>query len=48
MYMYIRFFFYLGFLSRKFTIRKTAGEGRGYLLTSPTTLPASQTIRQPG
>ena len=27
------FFFYLGFLSRTFTIHGTAGEGGGYLLT---------------
>ena len=29
-----QFFFYLGFLSRTFTIHKTAGEGGGYLFNS--------------
>ena len=40
------FFFYLGFLSRTFTIHGTAGEGGGYLFNSSLPLPpASQTIR---
>ena len=40
------FFFYLGFLSRTFTIHKTAGEGGGYLFNSPLPLPpVSQTLR---
>ena len=44
------FFFYLGFLSRTFTIHETAGEGGGYLFNSSLPLrPASQTLRyQPG
>ena len=33
------FFFYLGFLSRTFTIHKTAGEGGGYLFNSSLPLP---------
>ena len=38
------FFFYLGFLSRIFTIHRTAGEGGGYLFNSSLPLPpASQT-----
>ena len=46
----MNFFFYLGFLSRKFTIYRTAGEGGGYLFNSSLPLPpASQTLRyQPG
>ena len=41
------FFFYLAFLSRLFTINRTAGEGGGYLLVSFLPLPtASQTPRQ--
>ena len=37
-------FFYLGFLSRKFTIHRTVGEGGGYLFNSfVTLLPASFT-----
>ena len=40
------FFFYLGFLSRTFTIHGTAGEGGGYLFNSSLPLPpASQTFR---
>ena len=40
------FFFYLGFLSRTFTIHRTAGEGGGYFFKSSLPLPpASQTIR---
>ena len=40
------FFFYLGFLSRTFTIHGTAGEGGGYLFNSSLPLPpASQTLR---
>ena len=40
------FFFYLGFLSRTFTIQETAGEGEGYLFSSCLPLPpASQTLR---
>ena len=39
------FFFYLGFLSRTFTIHRTAGEG-GYLFNFSLLLPpASQTLR---
>ena len=42
----IFFFFYLGFLSRTFTIHGTAGEGGGYLFNSSLPLPpASQTLR---
>ena len=41
-----QFFFYLGFLSRTFTIHRTAGEGGGYLFNSSVPLwPASQTLR---
>ena len=40
------FFFYLGFLSRTFTVHSTAGEGRGYLFNSSLPLsPASQELR---
>ena len=40
------FFPYLGFLSRTFTIHRTAGEGGGYLFNSSLPLPpASQTLR---
>ena len=40
------FFFYLGFLSRTFTIHRTAGEGGGYLFNSSLPLPpASRTLR---
>ena len=40
------FFFYLGFLSRTFTIHGTAGKGGGYLFNSSLPLPlASQTLR---
>ena len=44
------FLFYLGFLSRTFTIHRTAVEGGGYLFNSSLPLPpASQTLRhQPG
>ena len=44
------FFFYLSFLSRTFTIHRTAGKGGGYLFNSSLPLPpASQTLRhQPG
>ena len=39
-------FFYLGFLSRTFTIHGTAGEGGGYLFNSSLPLPpASRTLR---
>ena len=42
----INFFFYLGFLSRTFTIHGTAGEGGGYLFNSSLPHPpASQTHR---
>ena len=33
------FFFFLGFLSRTFTIHRTAGEGEGYLFNSSLLLP---------
>ena len=36
------FFFYLGFLSRTFTIHRTAGEGGGYLYNSCLPLPPLQ------
>ena len=40
------FFFYLGFLSRIFTIHGTAGEGGGYVFNSSLPLPpASQRLR---
>ena len=40
------FFFYLGFLSRTFTIQGTAGEGGGYLSNSSLPLPPTlQTLR---
>ena len=40
---HISFFFYLDFLSRTFTINRTAGEGGGYLFNSSVPfLPASQ------
>ena len=40
------FFFYLGFLSRTFTIHRTAGEGGGYFFNSSLPLPAaSQALR---
>ena len=44
------FFFYLGFLSKTFTIHRTAGEGGGYPFNSSLPLPpSSQTLRhQPG
>ena len=44
------FFFYLSFLSRTSTNRRTAGEGRGHFFNSSLPLPpASQTLRhQPG
>ena len=43
---YFFFFSYLGFLSRTFTIHRTAGEGGGYLFNSSLPLPpASQTLR---
>ena len=39
-------FFYLGFLSRTFTIHRTAGEGGGYLFKSSLPLPpTSRTLR---
>ena len=39
------FFFYLGFLSRKFTNHRTAGEGGGHFFnSSPPLPPASQTL----
>ena len=40
------FFFYVGFLSRTFTIHRTAGKGRGHFINSSLPLPpASQTLR---
>ena len=44
------FFFYVNFLSRKFAIHRTAGEGRGYLFNSSLPFPPTlQTLRhQPG
>ena len=40
------FFLYLGFLSRTFTIHRTAGEGGGYFFKSALPLPpASKTLR---
>ena len=40
------FFFYLGFLSRTFTIHRTEGEGGGYFFKSSLPIPpASQTLR---
>ena len=40
------FFFYLGFLSRTFTIHRTVGERGGYLFNSSLPVPpASQTLR---
>ena len=49
-YVFFLLFFYLGFLSRTFTVHETAGEGGGYLFNSSLPLPpASQTLRyQPG
>ena len=49
-YILFFFFFYLGLLSRTFTIHGTAGEGGGYLFNSSLPLPpASQRLRhQPG
>ena len=45
-YHRVCFFFYLGFLSRTFTIHRTAGEGGGYLFNSSLPLPpTSQTLR---
>ena len=45
-FYYHYFFIYLGFLSRKFIIHKTAGEERGYFFNSfVPNLPASQTLR---
>ena len=42
---YTHFFFYLGFLSRTFTIHRTAGEGGGHSINSSSLLlPASQTL----
>ena len=38
------FFFYLGFLSRTFTIHRTAGEGRSYLFNSCLPLPLALQI----
>ena len=44
-YLFSCFFFYLVFLSRIFTIHRTAGEGGGYLLISfLPVLPASQKL----
>ena len=41
------FFFFLGFLSRRFTIHRRAGEGGVYLFNSSLPLPpASQTLRR--
>ena len=49
-YVFFLLFFYLGFLSRTFTVHETAGEGGGYLFNSSLLLPpASQALRhQPG
>ena len=45
-FFFFFFLFYLGFLSRTFTIHGTAGEGGGYLFNSSLPLPpASQTLR---
>ena len=38
-------FFVLGFLSRTFTIHRTAGKGEGYLYNSPLLLPPSSRTR---
>ena len=44
---YFFFFSYLGFLSRTFTIHRTAGESGGHLFNSSLPLPfASQTLRR--
>ena len=41
------FFFYLGFLSRRFTTHRTAGEEGGYIVKSSLPLsPASQALRR--
>ena len=45
-YVYI-YIFYVGFLSRTFTIHRTTGEGGGYPFNSSLPFPpASQTLRQ--
>ena len=45
-YLFIYFFFYVGFLSRTFTNHSTAGKGGGYFINSSLPLPpASQTLR---
>ena len=36
-----KFFFYVGYLSRKFTILRTTGEGRGYFFDSSLPIPPS-------
>ena len=42
----VAFLFYLGFLLRKFTIHRTAGEGGGFLFNSSVPLlPALQTLK---
>ena len=50
LFYYYYYYFYLGFLSRTFTIRRTAGEGGDSLINSSLPLlPTSQTIRhEPG
>ena len=40
------FFFYLGFLSRTFTIHRTSGEGGAYLFDSSVTLPPALQTRR--
>ena len=46
-YIDLYIFFYLGFLSRTFTIHRTAVEGAGYLFDSSLPLPhGSQTLRR--
>ena len=39
------FFFFLGFLSRTFTIHRTAGKGEGYLFNSSPLLPLASLTR---
>ena len=39
------FFFFLGFLSRTFTIHRTAGKGEGYLFNSSLLLPPASRTR---
>ena len=42
----VNFFFYLGFLSRTFTIHRTSGEGGAYLFDSSVTLPPALQTRR--